>query len=80
MDIFNVDNDNFITTIKEITIQLTTLNLILLNQKIITPEQYNEYKKVAETIVEKTFNDKLEKEKQEFKEKYPIIASLFDVE
>ena len=79
-DLFGVDQDRFVEVTKYTTTQLVAITSLLLNKKIISEEEFNQYIKMAEKQVEESFqNKKLEQEK-EFKENNPIMAKMFGIE
>jgi len=79
-DLFGVDQDRFVEVTKYTTAQLVAIISLLLDKKIISEEEFNQYIKMAEKQVEESFqNKKLEQEK-EFKENNPIMAKMFGIE
>lgn len=79
-DLFGVDQDRFVEVTKYTTTQLIAIISLLLDKKIISEEEFNQYIKIAEKQVEESFqNKKLEQEK-EFKENNPIMAKMFGIE
>ena len=79
-NLFGVDQDMFMEVTKYTTTQLVAIISLLLDKKIISEEEFNQYIKIAEKQVEKSFQkEKLEQEK-EFKENNPIMAKMFGIE
>jgi len=79
-DLFGINQDRFVEVTKYTTTQLVAIISLLLNKKIISEEEFNQYIKIAEKQVEESFqNKKLEQEK-EFKENNPFMAKMFGIE
>jgi len=79
-NLFGVDQDMFMEVTKYTTTQLVAIISLLLDKKIISEEEFNQYIKIAEKQVEKSFQkEKLEQEK-EFKENNPFMAKMFGIE
>ncbi|MDD5064947.1 MAG: hypothetical protein PHQ35_09370 [Phycisphaerae bacterium] len=62
---------------KEIAIQLTTITIILIEKKVVSEDEFMEFKKSAVIMVDKAFKDAKDEMGKEFENKYPAISQFF---
>jgi len=72
--LFSVDNERFENTSKHLAIYLSAVIQILVDKKIVTEEEFHEYKLIAEEVIEKQFSEAKEQRRKEFEEKYPKLS------
>ena len=79
-NLFGVDQDMFMEVTKYTTTQLVAIISLLLDKKIISEEEFNQYIKIAEKQVEESFQKEKLKQENELKENNPIMAKMFGIE
>jgi TPP-dependent pyruvate/acetoin dehydrogenase alpha subunit len=76
-DPFGVDNETFEKVTVDLSVSLATIISILIEKKIVTEEEYEEYRKACEELINKSVNDTKEQKKKEFEEQYPKLFKAF---
>ena len=79
-NLFGVDQDMFMEVTKYTTTQLVAIISLLLDKKIISEEEFNQYIKIAEKQVEESFQKEKLKQENELKENNPFFAKMLGIE
>lgn len=77
-DLFNTGATNAMEEkFKEIVTQLTAITVILVEKKIVSEDEFSEFKEVARTMADKAFKDAKDEATKQFEKEFPVFSQFF---